>query len=216
MSSFSLVKRKPKNIMGNKQQTRDTITVPEIDVGAVAVKNERDRIIEVYDRSEPGYDKQVREMMADGKTTGTEAGDRIFMAGKPKREAAYKKMQEKINRPDNFRALCDNYQAGHKCSKFDAIRAIAESHPEEHKKYIKNTNHLRFLKKTWDGNQSLRVKYDNDYEKFCREKANVVPSANHGKDFKALMVKHQAEHGGSRQEALRACAKLYPEEHLGI
>lgn len=128
--------------------------------GPEAATAERDRIMAVYDRSEPGYAKEIKEMMADGRTTGPEAGDKLHMATKVKREAAHKSMKEEAEKPvdsdhegdaeaqegedkkkaeegkKDFMALVGEYQKEHKCSKGEAISAVAGSHPDEHAKYV--------------------------------------------------------------------------------
>lgn len=127
-----------------------------------AATAENSRIMSVYERFEPGFTKEIKDMMADGKTTGSEAGDKLHMAGKVKRDAAYQNMQkegatalgsdheaelkaledakkkaDKENAGD-FKALVEDYQKVNKCSKGAAIAAIAKSDPEAHQKYVES------------------------------------------------------------------------------
>lgn len=125
---------------------------------------ERERVIAVSERGRaaPGYENEIREMMADGKTTGAEASDRILMAMKDKREKNYQTMKNESERPlgqdheaeakaqenkekaankgNDFKALITEYKAKHKCSNSEAMKALTKSHPEEYQKYLANAN----------------------------------------------------------------------------
>ncbi len=124
----------------------------------IGAEAERGRIKEVYARMTPGSEKEVAAMMFDGKTTGVECGDALYTSDKEKKGKMLTNMQDESENAvesdqdtetqaqDNadkesekgkgFETLVASYQAEHKCSKGEAIRHVAKSHPEAHKDYV--------------------------------------------------------------------------------
>ena len=121
---------------------------------------ERERIMAVSDKVVPGYEKQVREMMGDGKTTGPEASDKILMDMKGKRAKGYEAMREETelplgndheaeanaqnkkeaaaaNKGKDFQTLKKEYREKNKCTEMEALKACAKLYPNEYEKPVK-------------------------------------------------------------------------------
>ncbi len=115
---------------------------------------ERERILAIEEQSLPGHEALIEEMKADGVTSGPQAAVKVLQAEKEKKKAGlttlYTEAQGPINQgisqadessggetKKDFKVLVSEYQEEHKCSKTDAMKAIAKSHPEEHAAYNK-------------------------------------------------------------------------------
>lgn len=130
------------------------------DARNAAAKAERERIQAVEAQTLPGHEKLIKEMMYDGKTTGDQAAARIVQA---QREMGAGKLdslkgdKKGINVPitnppkdgddddgasavEQFDAKVKAYQGENKCSRADAVRAVAKADPDLHKRYIQEIN----------------------------------------------------------------------------
>lgn len=114
---------------------------------------ERERIQAIADLSAPGHEKLIAELMYDGKSTPGDAALKVNAAEKVTRDAkaaaiaeGAAPIQDGDASDDNgeeakgFEALVSAHMAENKCSKAQAISAIAKSHPTEHAAYIAEIN----------------------------------------------------------------------------
>lgn len=120
---------------------------------------EIERIIAVKEQGLPGHEKLIEEMMFDGKTTAGEAAIAINKAEKEKRAGALSNLQGDLKNSagfaippeardpvkdrqdgEEFMKKVSEYVKENKCSKGDAISAIAKSYPNLHDAYIKSIN----------------------------------------------------------------------------
>ena len=132
----------------------------DIDVKVLAAKtdgltegaaNEAQRIKDVQAQSMPGSEKLIAELIADGKTTGPEAAVKVLEAQKANTAAAGKAFDadgklinaaaatdndDELEAGKDFMSLVKTYRAENKCSQGDAIKAMANEHPDSHDKFI--------------------------------------------------------------------------------
>ena len=114
---------------------------------------ERLRIQGIEEAALPGYEAIVAEAKKDGKSTGADVALKVVKA---ENEVRNKKLEEirtggvkpvpavavdgilpsaeKKEKP--FMVLVDEYQAEKKCSRGEAIKAVAAANPEAHEKYL--------------------------------------------------------------------------------
>ena len=127
--------------------------------GAMAgAEAERSRIKDVESQTLPGHEDLIQTLKFDGKTMGPEAAVKILKAEK---EMVSKKhsdfvadgqgvqvptgnppvIEPKTEGPKkDFFTLVDEYQAAQKCSRTEAIQAVAKANPEAHAAYIQAIN----------------------------------------------------------------------------
>ncbi|GJQ59780.1 MAG: hypothetical protein SCALA701_25810 [Candidatus Scalindua sp.] len=112
-------------------------------------KSEAERIKAVEGQSLPGHEALVEKLKYDGKTTGEQAAVTILAAEKNRNAKGLNTLANEAVKPvdeeaetneesdkKDFKTLVAEYQAEHKCTKTDAMKAVAKSHPEEHAAYI--------------------------------------------------------------------------------
>lgn len=116
----------------------------------IGAREEVNRIRAVEEQCIPGHEKLIAALKYDGKTTGPEAAAAVIQAEKTRRAKGLTALEKEAPKPvesdheeeldaadkKDFKALVDRYQAEHKCTRTEAIRAIAKSNPEAHRKYI--------------------------------------------------------------------------------
>ncbi len=116
-------------------------------------KNERERIRGIEEAALPGYEAIVAEAKADGTSTGADVALKIVKA---ENQVRAKKLDEiradgplpvpassvdGVPQPQEckekgFMALVEEHRAEKACSRGEAIRAVAASHPEAHEKWL--------------------------------------------------------------------------------
>ncbi len=116
----------------------------------IGAKNEMSRILAVEAQLVPGHEKLIARLKADGLTTGPQAAVEVIKADKELRAKGLKTFKAEAEDPvDNeveteetggkdkkdFKMLVAEYKEEHKCGVTEAMKVIAKSHPEEHKKY---------------------------------------------------------------------------------
>jgi len=107
------------------------------------------RIQGVKAQAMAGHEKLIEEMMFDGKTTGEQAAVKIVAAEKAVKDAALEAMKNGMQASvpqvpppaggqgkKGFMAMVESHMAENKCSKGDAIKAVARLHPELHDEFI--------------------------------------------------------------------------------
>ena len=114
---------------------------------------ERERIREIEEAALPGYEQIVAEAKADGKSTGADVAQKIVKAEKQVREKKLEEIRGDAPKPvpavavdgvpppedkkeKGFMTLVDEHQAKEKCSRGEAIKAVATAHPEAHEKWL--------------------------------------------------------------------------------
>jgi hypothetical protein len=118
--------------------------------GAIA---ERERIQAIEEAALPGYERIVAEAKADGKSTASDVALKIVKA---ENQVRAKKLEEiradgvlpvpaspvdgvpppEGKKEKGFMVLVDEHQATEKCSRGEAIRAVAAAHSEAHEKWL--------------------------------------------------------------------------------
>lgn len=114
---------------------------------------ERERILGIEEAALPGYERIVAEAKADGKSTGSDVALKIVKA---ENQVRVKKLEEiradgvlpvpvtpvdgvpppEGKKEKSFEELVSAWQEGKKCSRGEAIREIAKTHPDAHEKFI--------------------------------------------------------------------------------
>ena len=110
---------------------------------------ERERIKGIEEAALPGYEQIVAEAKADGKTTGADVALKIVKSENKTREKKLGDIRgdapppvpgspvDGVPQPEGkkdkgFMALVDEHQAEKRCTRGEAIKAVAEAHPEAH------------------------------------------------------------------------------------
>ncbi len=118
--------------------------------GAMA---ERERIKGIEEAALPGYEAIVAEAKADGRSTGADVALKIVKAENQVRARKLEEIRSdgplpvpavavdgvpppQEEKEKGFMALVDDHQAEKKCSRGEAIKAVASSHPEAHGKWL--------------------------------------------------------------------------------
>lgn len=123
-------------------------------IAASAAAGERERIRSIFAQKEVGFEKIIEEMMFDGKTTEEQAQARLWQAEKELRKAKAAALESDAEKPvpdartpegepkgkKDFLALVDECMEISKCSRGEAITAMAQAHPELHAAYIASIN----------------------------------------------------------------------------
>ncbi len=114
---------------------------------------ERERICGIEEHALPGYEAIVAEAKKDGKSTGADVALKIVKAENKIRAEKLAAIRGDAPVPvpaapvpgvpaapetaeKGFMALVDVYQAEKKCSRGEAIKAVAHDHPEAHEKFL--------------------------------------------------------------------------------
>jgi signal peptide peptidase SppA len=114
---------------------------------------ERERIKGIEEAALPGYERIVAEAKADGKSTGADVALKIVKAENQVRGKKLEEIRGEAPKPvpaaavdgvpppegkkeKGFMALVDDHQAEEKCSRGEAVKAVATSHPEAHEKWL--------------------------------------------------------------------------------
>jgi signal peptide peptidase SppA len=114
---------------------------------------ERERIKGIEEAALPGYEQIVAEAKADGKSSGADVALKIVKAENKTREKKLEEIRGEAPKPvpavavdgvpppegkkeKEFMILVDEHQAEKKCSRGEAIKAVAAAHPEAHEKYV--------------------------------------------------------------------------------
>jgi signal peptide peptidase SppA len=112
---------------------------------ALGIKAESERIAGIEALALEGHDDLIASLKADGKTTADQAAGLILKAEKESRHAVAEKTEaegappvldsEDTNNANakDFRSLVAVYKEEHKCSKIDAMKAVAKLHPGAYK-----------------------------------------------------------------------------------
>lgn len=120
---------------------------------AQGAETERLRIQGIEEAALPGYEQIVAEAKADGKSTASDVALRIVKAENRVRASKLAEIRGDAPLPvpaspvegvlpaeeqkeKGFMALVDEHQATEKCSRGEAIRAVAAAHPEAHEKWL--------------------------------------------------------------------------------
>lgn len=114
---------------------------------------ERDRVQGIDEAALPGHEGIVSEAKKDGRSTGADVALRIVKAENKLRTDKLAEIRGDAAKPvpavavdgvlpetekkeKGFMALVDEHQAEKKCSRGEAIRAVATDHPEAHEKWL--------------------------------------------------------------------------------
>ena len=165
-AAFEEIKEVPMNVkVGNELiEVKDTLEIdaewiskncPDI-AGSIRLEGataERERIREIEEAALPGYERIVAEAKADGKSTASDVALKIVKA---ENQVRAKKLEEiradgvlpvpaspvdgvpppEGKKEKTFEELVSGWQEEKKCSRGEAIRAVATSHPETHEKFL--------------------------------------------------------------------------------
>ena len=113
---------------------------------------ERSRIRAVEEQLIPGHEDLIQALKFDGKTSGPEAAVKVLAAEKQAGTVNLEKMKtmkpvkeeagiETAKKDEKtFEGLVEKYQTDHKCSRVDAIRAVAKANPDAHEGWLARVN----------------------------------------------------------------------------
>ncbi len=105
------------------------------------------RIKGVLGQTIPGHEALIEKLAFDGKTTGPEAAQKVLAAAKENYLAEGKSIlipaspsSADAGAGQDFESLVSAYETANKCSRGEAIKAMAKAQPKAHEEYIKKVN----------------------------------------------------------------------------